>query len=96
MALYLLTLLFLRNKMNGDLNQDRLDGLEVLVIIDDREMLKIRSYKGFGVFLGRNGIFNSYYLPALLLRSGMLCSAVTAEFVSLYYFQCKEEMFHVG
>jgi len=43
--------------MNGDFNQDRLDGLEVLVIIDDREMLKIRSYKGFGVFLGRNGIF---------------------------------------
>jgi len=43
--------------MNGDLNQDRVDGLGVLVIIDDREMLKIRSYKGFRVYLGRNGIF---------------------------------------
>jgi len=31
-------LLFLRNKMNGDFNQDRLDGLEVLVIIDDRNV----------------------------------------------------------
>lgn len=50
-------LLFLRNKMNGDLNQDRLDGLEVLVIIDERGMLQIRSYKRVGVFLGRNGIF---------------------------------------
>ena len=50
-------LLFLQNKMNGDLNQDRVDGLGVLVIIDDREMLKIRSYKGFRVYLGRNGIF---------------------------------------
>jgi hypothetical protein len=44
-----------------------------LVIIDDREMLKIRSYKGFGVFLGRNGIFNSYYLPALAeIRDALL------------------------
>jgi|UPI0001BA88C4 hypothetical protein len=43
--------------MNGDLNQDRLDGLEVLVTIDEREMLQIRSYMWFRAFLGRNRIF---------------------------------------
>jgi len=72
--------------MNEDLDQDSLDGLEVFVIIDDREMFQIRSYKGgLECFFGINGMFILTPFPAWLLTSGMLCSAFMNFFITILF-----------
>jgi hypothetical protein len=71
-----------------------LDGLEVLVIIEERDMLleldaTIQGVvEGFLVEMAHSFLLTSW-LPAWLLRSLLLCSAFTTEFVALQYFQTR-------